>query len=1289
MSERRKPYPFDQLEPKWQQLWDERRAFRSSNPGDADFDATKPKYYVLDMFPYPSGSGLHVGHPEGYTATDIMARYKRMRGYNVLHPMGWDAFGLPAEQYAIRTGQHPAITTAQNVAKFKTQLKRIGFSYDWEREISTTDPRYYRWTQWIFLQIYHSWFNPETQRAEPIATYRGADPDAVRLAYVAEVPVNWCPELGTVLANEEVIDGKSEVGGFPVVRRPMRQWMLRITAYAQRLIDELDGLDWPEGIKLLQRNWIGQSVGAVIDFDVAQVCNLQDAAESELKTRATISVFTTRPDTLYGATYMVLAPEHPLVDELATEENRSAIAEYRQQISSKSDLERTDLAKEKTGVCTGAFAINPASGERIPIWIADYVLMGYGTGAIMAVPAHDERDLEFARKFELPIRVVVTEKPTETGFSTPSFKHGVKNPGSVRRGFLDPQEEIEVHRNFLPHWQQPGALYFLTWRLADSLPPAVLDELREERTRWLAAHSQPWSDDVEAEYHLRFTQYTDELLDRGSGGCVLARADAGAIVADALRFFDGKRYALEAYCIMPNHVHVLVRLHDGEKLPDLLQSWKRHTAREINRLLQREGPLWQEDYFDRLVRSEEHFAALKRYIAANPVKANLSGVPVWIRDDAEAATEAGFSTPPSKDGVKNPASVSAPPAAFTGEGWTINSPVIDSLTTAEAKQKIIAWLEENGSGRRDVSYKLRDWLFSRQRYWGEPFPIIWRGGKHESIPESELPLEPPPLDDFKPTGTGEPPLARAQEWIRYSETATRETNTMPQWAGSCWYYLRFCDPHNNTRFVDEEAERYWMGGQQSTVLTRSAWTEQLRQLYDIATTTSDNRKRFITFGVVQAEEAESIRHATGINALGFRRYIDVFAIRHVHRRHGPKAKRPPGEVAVEFDDLVHLVDIVRSPDVVRSGGVSELGLPTIRYEKQIGDAVCYVEEVLLGRGLLAAKTMFKKAATASRAPRGLAHTSETLRRTDEIVAVLPFRGKKPQPGGVDLYVGGTEHAVLHLLYARFWQKVLFDLGHLSKAEPFQRLVNQGMILGEDGRKMSKRWGNVIDPLDVIADYGADAFRCYEMFMGPLEQMKPWSMNGVEGSARFLARVWRLVMEENQAGEWVLSGAVTAVEPQKAEQKVLHATIKKVTADIETLSFNTAIAQMMVLTNTLTNAPVKSASAIRTLLVLLNPIAPHLTSELWEVLQRKFGGTGDITEQPWPQHEEQWLIEDEGEIVIQVNGRVRGKMTVALAATEAELEAAALADPKVQELIAGKTVRKVVVVPKKLVNVVAN
>src|SRR5438477_553845 len=848
-SERRKPYPFDQIEPKWQAIWEERQLFHAPNPSEQGFDPGKPKFYILDMFPYPSGAGLHVGHPEGYTATDIVARYKRMGGFNVLHPMGWDAFGLPAEQYAIKSGQHPAVTTRENVAKFKGQLKRIGFSYDWQREINTTDPGYYKWTQWIFLQIYNSWFNPETNRAEPISTYRGPDPDSVRLAYVADVPVNWCPELGTVLANEEVVDGKSEVGGFPVVRRPMRQWMLRITAYAERLLNELDHLDWPEGIKLHQRNWIGRSEGAEIDFKVASS-----------RCVPTIRVFTTRPDTLYGGTFLVLAPEHSLVDLIVTEEQWPAVREYRERTARKSDLERADLSKDKTGVFTGAYAINPATNEKIPIWIADYVLIGYGTGAIGGVPAHDECDLEFAKKFDLPIVIVV----------------------------------------------------------------------------------QPTGDE--------------------------------------------------------------------------------------------------------------------------------------------------------------------PAFGFTGEGIAINSPVINGLTSPEAKKKITAWLEERGQGKRSTNYKLRDWLFSRQRYWGEPFPIVWEAGRHRSLGENELPVVPPPLEDYKPTGTGEPPLAKAKDWIRYSDKARRETNVMPQWAGSCWYYLRFCDPQNDQRFVGEEAERYWM------------------------------------------------------------------------------------------------------------------------------------------------------------------------------------RGNKP--GGVDLYVGGTEHAVLHLLYARFWHKVLFDLGYLSKPEPFQRLVNQGIILGEDNQKMSKSRGNIVNPDDVIGEYGADAFRCYEMFMGPLEQMKPWNMRGVEGVSRFLARVWRLMMDENQAGEWELSTRIQDIAPDKSQLKLVHATIKKVTEDIESLSFNTAISQMMVFVNGFTNVERIPVTAMRLLLVLLNPFAPHLTSELWEKVGAKFRvEPAEITQQPWPSHDEALLVEAEVEIVVQINGKLRARLKVATDASEETLKAAALAWPKIAEAIAGKEISKVVIVRNKLVNIV--
>ena len=888
-NERRKPYPFDEIEPKWQRAWAERQTFRVPNPGQPGFDAARPKYYILDMFPYPSGSGLHVGHPEGYTATDIIARYKRMNGFNVLHPMGWDAFGLPAEQYAIKTGQHPRVTTEQNINRFREQLQRIGFNYDWSREVNTTDPGYVKWTQWIFRLLYTSWLDPKSNQARPITEFSAEHPaatreqiDHVRLAYVADAPVNWCPGLGTVLANEEVIDGKSEVGGFPVERRPMRQWMLRITAYAERLIDELSGLDWPDSIKLSQRNWIGKSEGAKVKFRIAD-CGLRIGEDAE------IEVFTTRPDTLFGATYMVLSPEHPLVQEVAPAEwpegtpsnwkgsdqsairnPQSAISAYRAAVSSKSDLERTDLAKEKTGVFTGAHAVNPVNGERIPIWIADYVLMGYGTGAIMAVPAHDERDWEFANQFGLPIRQVVADAPPAT--------------------------------------------------------------------------------------------------------------------------------AGDATCHAP------------------------------------------------------------------------------------------------------------PLECTTGEGYAVNSDFLNDLITVEAKKKISAWLDERGLGAKTINYKLRDWLFSRQRYWGEPFPIVWQDGHHDAVPESELPVNLPELDDFKPTGTPEPPLAKSTDWVRYSETARRELNTMPQWAGSSWYYLRFCDPRNDQRFVSEDAERYWMGGD--------------------------------------------------------------------------------------------------------------------------------------------------------------------------------------KPGGVDLYVGGTEHAVLHLLYARFWHKVLFDRGYVSKPEPFQRLVNQGLILGEDGQKMSKSRGNVVNPEDVIHEFGADSLRLFEMFMGPLQDTKPWSTAGVQGVHRFLARVWRLVMEEDQEGRWTLSAAVQAIEPTPSQRKVEHATIKAVTIDIEEMRFNTAISAMMIFVNEFTAAAARPVAALRTLLVLLNPFAPHLSEELWSVLAGKFPAKpGLVAEQVWPKWDEQWLIEDEVEIVLQLAGKVRDRIRIKKNLPTAEVETLALAAPKIAEALAGQAPRKIVVVPNKLVNVV--
>ena len=840
MSANRHPFPFSDFEPKWQQRWDAEKTFRTPGSGDEGFDASKPKYYVLDMFPYPSGAGLHVGHPEGYTATDIIGRYKRMRGFNVLHPMGYDSFGLPAEQYAIKTGQHPAITTKENIENFRRQLKSLGFGYDWDREIATTDPEYVRWTQWIFLQIYHSYFDEEAGKAKPVSELEAKgwtreQIDKVRLAYVADTPVWWSPDLGTVLANEEVEEWKSK--GHTVERRPLRQWMLRITAYAQRLIDELDELDWPEGIKLLQKNWIGKSTGAEVTFDIQG---------------NDVVVFTTRPDTLFGATYMVLAPEHPLVAEITTPEQKDAVEAYQQSIASKSDMDRGDLNKDKSGVPTGATATNPVNGEQIPVWIADYVMMGYGTGAIMAVPAHDERDFEFATKFELPIIQVVQPKDNSD---------------------------------------------------------------------------------------------------------------------------------------------------------------------------------WQ---------------------------------------------------------------------GFTGNGTSVNSGFLDGMKTQDAKKAIIKWLQENGKGTFKVNYKLRDWLFSRQRYWGEPFPIVWKDGQHQAIDENELPLMAPPLEDYKPSGTPDPLLSKATDWVNVGDGVTRETNTMPQWAGSCWYYLRYCDPNNAERFISEEADTYWKN--------------------------------------------------------------------------------------------------------------------------------------------------------------------------------------------VDLYVGGTEHAVLHLLYARFWHKVLHDLGHVSTIEPFQKLVNQGLILGEDGQKMSKSRGNVVNPDDVVKDYGADSLRLYEMFMGPLEQVKPWQMKGVEGVSRFLARVWRVAMEEQADGTHTVSPKIQDVECEDKELKrVVHETIKKVGEDIEKLSFNTAISQMMICTNAFTNAEVVPKAEFIQFLTILNPFAPHLAEEIHSQL----GGDHLLSEVEWPTYDEAALVQSTVELVVQVNGKLRARLMIDKDADEETVKAQALEDPKVKEQTDGKTIRKIIFIPGKIFNIVAN
>ena len=885
----RRQYPFQIFEPKWQEHWHDGETFRAWNPGEsvpADHpfherhpDANPgdiPKYYILDMFPYPSGAGLHVGHPEGYTATDILARYKRMRGFNVLHPIGWDAFGLPAEQYAIKTGQHPRITTEANVANFKRQIKSLGFSYDWSREVNTTDPGYFRWTQWIFLQLYNSWFNPATNKAESIDTLaypldvttdeqRRVWRDQQRLAYVSEAPVNWCPELGTVLANEEVKDGVSEVGGFPVVRRQMQQWMLRITEYAQRLLEDLDGIDWSDSLKEMQRNWIGRSEGAEVLFRVE---------DSDVE----IAVFTTRPDTLFGATYMVVSPESELLEQIVSPEHKAEVGVYQAETAKKSDLERTDLAKDKSGVFTGAHAINPVNGRQVPIWTADYVLSGYGTGAIMAVPAHDSRDLEFAQKFKLPIEVVV---------------------------------------------QAPGG---------------------------------------------------------------------------------------------------------GESL------------------------------------------------------------------------------------------------GFTGNGTAVNSGFLDGLPTPEAKAKITAWLEEKTLGHGTVNYKLRDWLFSRQRYWGEPFPIVWNEGGHLGLSESDLPLTPPDLTDFKPTGAGDPPLARAVEWCQAGDGQKRETNTMPQWAGSCWYYLRYLDAQNNDRFVGDEAERYWMGS------------------------------------------------------------------------------------------------------------ASDDATP-----------------------------------------------------------------------GVDLYVGGTEHAVLHLLYARFWHKVLFDLGQVTTPEPFYKLVNQGLILGEDGQKMSKSRGNAVNPDDILVEFGSDAFRLYEMFMGPLEMVKPWNTKGVEGVYRFLGRVWRMFIDEQSEQEFEqqltvnpdrgpellaalkLNGAVGQAEATPEQLKVLHTCIKKVTEDMEHLRFNTAISAMMVFTNEASNWDIRPLSVMNDFLLLLAPFAPHIAEELYG---KANGGDSTLAYQPWPSHDEAHLVESTIEMAVQVNGKLRDRIQIPADMAKSDIERIAMESENVQRHTEGKNVKKVIVIPGKLVNIVA-
>jgi leucyl-tRNA synthetase len=969
MAGSRRQYPFHLIEPKWQQTWEQQQAFRAFNPGER-VPETHPfaqrhgadamtasgkapqKLYILDMFPYPSGAGLHVGHPEGYTATDILARYRRACGFNVLHPMGWDSFGLPAEQYAVKSGQHPRVTTEANIANFTRQIKSLGFSYDWSRELATTDVEYFKWTQWIFLKLYNSWFNPETNKAESVDTIKfpadckteeqkRAYRDSKRLAYVSEAPVNWCPELGTVLANEEVIDGKSEVGGFPVIRKPMRQWMLRITAYAEKLLADLDTIDWSDSLKEMQRNWIGRSEGAEVDFEVVGSSRCDDRTAQRAVPTEKIRVFTTRPDTLFGATYMVLSPEHKLVPLITTAEQKKAIEDYKAFAAGKSDLERTELAKEKTGVFTGAYALNPVNGEKIPIWIADYVLASYGTGAIMAVPAHDERDWEFAKKFNLPIRWVI----------------------------YSPERKVTV--------QTPDG-----------------------------------------------------------EGILLKTASSGE---RTLILKSGRELALGNY---PSEAFV----------------------------------------------------------------------------DCDDACKC------------------------------CNSDFLNELTAPEAKKKISAWLEEKGLGKKTINYKLRDWLFSRQRYWGEPFPIIWKKDAagnlyHEALPESALPVLPPTLEDYKPTADGQPPLARAKDWLNLADGSVRETNTMPQWAGSCWYYLRYLDAKNTNAFVGKDAEQYWMGAVAANVSSRQ--TDVSRALTSTATTP-----------------------------------------------------------------------------------------------------------------------------------------------------------------GVDLYVGGTEHAVLHLLYARFWHKVLFDLGYVSTPEPFFKLVNQGLILGEDGQKMSKSRGNVVNPDDVLKEFGADAFRLYEMFMGPLQDTKPWNTRGVEGVYRFLGRVWRLFVDEKSETAFeqaettvatpnvelldhiLLDGGITDIAATPAQLKTLHACIKKVTEDLDGMRFNTAISAMMVFINEANTWQTKPVAVLKPFLQLLAPFAPHLAEELWARLHSTFGQRApSLPYAEWPKFDAALLVESEIEIPVSVNGKPRDVIKVPVDADNAALEAAAKASEKVQQFIAGKAIKKVIVVPKRMVNIV--
>jgi len=880
------------IEKKWQEFWVSNKTFRT--PDINEIDRSKPKYYVLDMLPYPSGDGLHVGHPEGYTATDIIARYKRMRGFNVLHPMGWDAFGLPAEQFALKKQVHPKIGVEECVKRFRGQLQSLGFSYDWDREINTTDEDYYKWTQWMFLKLYNSYFDVNENKAKPISELlipldinedeKENYIDSQRLAFISESPVNWCPELGTVLANEEVPEQIEK--GYTVVRKAMKQWKLRITKYAQRLLDDLDSLQWPENIKKLQMNWIGRSDGAIIKFKIISQ-SVSDVKE--------IEVFTTRPDTLFGASYMVFSPEHKLINKITTPDHKEAVDDYIEAATRKSDLERSELSKEKTGVFTGAYAVNPANNMEIPIYISDYVLMSYGTGAIMSVPGHDERDMEFAVKFGIEIiPVVASEKFKEVAFKKISSEAG-------------------------------------------------------------------------------------DIIISGKG---------------------------------------LEKLMNGS------------------------------------------YKDFSHYL----------------------------------DSVKNGKT------CFTEDGYAINSGFLTGLKTSEAKEKMIEWLEEKGIGRRNINFRLRDWLFSRQRFWGEPFPLVYESdGKIKPLEESDLPVTLPNVSSYTSSKTGESPLSLIDDWVitidkETGKTVKRETNTMPQWAGSCWYYLRYIDPKNNAAFCDKEKEKYWMP--------------------------------------------------------------------------------------------------------------------------------------------------------------------------------------------VDLYIGGSEHAVLHLLYARFWHKVLFDLGYVSSNEPFGSLFNQGMILGEDGVKMSKSRGNVINPDDMIQQYGADSVRLFEMFMGPLEATKPWSNEGIAGIHRFLSRVWRLIIDEFTSD---ISTRIVNEKPSDEQSKLLHITIKKLTKDIEDgdMKFNTSIAQMMIFINELYKAENISREVIEKFIVLLSPYAPHLAEEIWH----KLGHQYSLAYEKWPEYKEELTKSSLVTVAFSVNGRVRAKKEVEYDMNEKDLEQNALDEEAVKKHVYGKQIVKIIVVRNKMVNVV--